>query len=301
MTAPAQRNGNAAAGETLFTGLTGTVGREIMKLLPRFDIPARGLVRKAEQAPLLEAAGVRPVLGDLGDDAALAKALAGCGQAFLLTANDARQLEWEEKFIDRAAAAGVRRLVKLSAVGADENSPALLKRWHGVAERRLRESGLRYAIVRPGFFMQNLLHCAAEIAAQNAFSLPMGNGRVGAVDAHDVARFVLTVLSRPDGEDRIYEITGPKVVSFHDMAAQLSAVLGREIRYLDAEPGAFRQALLQWMPDAWYADAVAALFALIAQGHGAMANDEYREATGRAPTTTGQFFRDHAEVFGAPT
>lgn len=281
----------------LFTGLTGKVGAAIVELLPEFGVQARGLVRDRGKAAALEAAGVEVALGDLGDAAAVGAALEGCEKAFLLMANGPRQLELELGFIEAAQRAGLGRLVKMSANGADSASAAVLKRFHGDAEERLRASGLPYTVIRPNFFMQNLLWMAAEIAARDSFSMPMGKGRVGIIDVRDVARFVLTVLTQPGHENKTYEITGPELVSFHDIARQLSAATGRTIRYIDIAPETFRRVLSQWMPDDWQVEAVAQLFALIAQDQGALVNDVYGQGTGRAPSPLRQFFQDYAPAF----
>ena len=281
----------------LFTGLTGKVGAAIVELLPEFGVQARGLVRDRGKAAALEAAGVEVAVGDLGDAAAVGAALEGCEKAFLLMANGPRQLELELGFIEAAQKTGLGRLVKMSANGADSASAAALKRFHGDAEECLRKSGLPYTVIRPNFFMQNLLWMAAEIAARDAFSMPMGKGRVGIIDVRDVARFVLTVLTQPGHENKTYEITGPELVSFHDIARQLSAATGRTIRYIDIAPEAFRRVLSQWMPDDWQVEAVAQLFALIAQDQGALVNDVYRQATGREPSHLRQFFQDCAPAF----
>lgn len=281
----------------LFTGLTGKVGAAIVELLPEFGVQARGLVRDRGKAAALEAAGVEVALGDLGDAAAVGAALEGCEKAFLLMANGPRQLELELGFIEAAQRAGLGRLVKMSANGADSASAAALKRFHGDAEERLRASGLPYTVIRPNFFMQNLLWMAAEIAERDSFSMPMGQGRVGIIDVRDVARFVLSVLTQPGHENKTYEITGPELVSFHDIARQLSAATGRTIRYIDIAPETFRRVLSQWMPDDWQVEAVAQLFALIAQDQGALVNDVYRQGTGRAPGSLRQFFQDCAPAF----
>ena len=281
----------------LFTGLTGAVGTEIVKLLPEYGIRARGLIRKPEQAQTLQAAGVEIALGSLEDEAALSAALQGCEQAFLLMANCREQLDLEKNFVDLAHRTGVQHIVKMSANGAGADSSALLKRYHGESEDHIRRSGLAYTLVRPNFFMQNLLHVAASIVEQDKIILPMRAGKVGIIDVRDVAHFVLALLARPGQENKTCEITGPELLSFQQIAAQLSAVMGREIGYVDVPPAEFKQSLLQWVPDQWYVETVSELFELIAQGSGALLNDEYTRATGRTPTTLQQFFGDYSSYF----
>ena len=281
----------------LFTGLTGAVGMEIVKVLPEYGIQARGLVRNPDKTDALRKAGVEVVRGGLEDRDAVRAALRGCDRAFLLMANSREQLDLEKSFVNAAGECGVGHIVKMSANGADSNSTALLKRYHGDAEQYIRESGLRYTLVRPNFFMQNMLHMAGSIVEQDRFFMPMRTGQVGIIDVRDVARFILDVLTGPDHEDQTYEITGPELVSFHEIADQLSEVMGREIRYVDQPAAEFKQSLLQWVPDDWYVETVSELFELIAQGSGALLNDEYTRVTGRAPTTLRRFFRDYSPSF----
>ena len=281
----------------LFTGLTGAVGTEIVKLLPEFGIRARGLVRDPAKADLIKAASVEVITGDLGDPVAIKEALQGCDKAFLLMANSREQLDLEISFVDAARASGVRYLVKMSANGANSNSTSLLKRYHGDSEQHIRDSGLSYTLVRPNYFMQNMFHVAAGIIDQDKYFMPMRDGQVGIIDVRDVARFILTVLTSPGHENKTYEITGPELVSFHDIAGQLSEVVGREIRYVDVPAEDFKESLSQWVPDDWYVETVSDMFKLTAQGRGALLNDIYTQVTGRAPTTLRQFFQDYSSFF----
>ena len=281
----------------LFTGLTGAVGTEILKLLPEFDIQARGLIRDPAKAAALEDAGVEVVTGDLADPNDVREALQGCDKAFLLMANAREQLDLEKDFVDAARAAGVDYLVKMSANGANSNSTSLLKRYHGDAEQYIRESGLGYTLVRPNFFMQNMLHITGTIVAEDKFYMPMRDGQVGIIDVRDVARFILAVLTGSGHDGETYEITGPELVSFHDIAAQLSEVMGREISYVDVPAEDFKQSLAHWVPDEWYVDTVSEMFELTAQGRGALLTDNYTRVTGREPATLGRFFRDYSASF----
>ena len=281
----------------LFTGLTGAVGTELVKLLPEYGIRARGLVRNPDKAEALRQAGVEIMPGDMADQAAVRAALTGCEQAFLLMANCREQLDLEKHFVDLACQCGVRHIVKMSATGAAADSSALLKRYHGESENHIRQSGLAYTLVRPNFFMQNMLHVAGSIVEQDKFFMPMRDGQVGIIDVRDVAHFTLAVLTRPGHENTTCEITGPELLSFEDIATQLSEVMGREIHYVDLPAADFKQSLLQWVPDDWYVETVSEQFELTAQGQGALLNDVYTRVTGRKPTTLKQFFQDYASFF----
>ena len=85
---------------------------------------------------------------------------------FLSGADDPRRVEWETAAIDAAAAAGVRRIVKLSSLVAEPGSPVAFWDWHGRIEEHLLESRVAAVVLRSSFFMSNLLAAAAQVAAR---------------------------------------------------------------------------------------------------------------------------------------
>lgn len=281
----------------LITGATGTTGRPLVEHVIAADIPARAIVRDPGRAVALRARGLQVVTGDLRDEAVLAAALKGVERAFLLTANSEGQGALEIRFIDAAVTAGVAHVVKLSAIGADGGSPAVLKGYHGRAEAHLRAAPLVHTILQANFFMDNLLHSAPAIVRDGSFALPMGSGRVGAIDVRDVAEATFTVLTRPGHENRSYLITGPEVLSFSEMAAILSEDLGRQIRYIDMPAEEFRALMIGLGRNAWYVDTTLQLFALIREDRGAVATETFTAITGRAPRAFRQFVRDRAHRF----
>jgi len=283
----------------LLTGITGKTGAQVLRALADRGIPLRALVRDPGKAGRPAAPQLELVQGDFGDAASLSEAMRGVDQAFMLTPNNEKQLENEMRFVDAAVTAGVSHVVKLSASGADADSPALLKRFHGLSEAHLARSGLAFTIVRPNFYMQNLLQCAASIAADDRFCLPMGSGRTGLIDVRDVGDFAAGVLTGSGHEGRTYYITGPEILSFAELAQQMSEVLGRRIEYVDIPGGQFGSQLRGAGASAWYVDAVADLFRIIADDGGAMITPVFEEVCGRPPTTFRQFVERHAAAFSA--
>jgi uncharacterized protein YbjT (DUF2867 family) len=282
----------------LISGATGRTGAELARLALARDVAVRALVRDAAKGAALERAGAQVAVGDFGDPAALARAFEGVERAFLMMANAANQFEMERAFIDAAKRAGVARVVKLSAVGVSPDTRVFLKRVHAQAEAHLAASGLDYTILRPGFYMQNLLHAAATIREMNKFFLPMGRGRVGAIDIRDVAEVVLMLLTEAGHAGQTYVITGPDSLSFADMASVFSEVLGRRIEYVDMPPEEYRPQLFKWEPSEWYVDAVMALFAGIARNDTPDVTDTFARLAGRPPRSFADFVRDHRAAFG---
>ncbi len=283
----------------LLTGITGKTGREVLQALSGRDQPLRALVRDPNGAQRAMAAQVELVQGDFGDAGSLEKAMRGVEKAFMVMPNTETQLQDEMRFVDAARAAGVSRLVKLSASGADANAAALLKKYHGQSEAYLAESGLAYTVVRPNFYMQNLLQCARSIAAENQFRLPMGTGRTGLIDVRDVGEFVAGVLTGSGHDGKTYHITGPEILSFGALAQQMSAALGRAIEYVDIPAREFGNGLRAAGVSEWYIDAVTDLFEIIANDGGASITATFEEVCGRPPTRFRQFAERHAADFAA--
>lgn len=106
---------------------------------------------------------------------------------------------------EAAKAAGVKRVVKLSAFGADANAEPGAKRVHGQSEDAVRRSGLQWTFLRPQFFMQNMLWFVDEIKRTGAFSLPMASGRVGMIDFRDIAAVAARCLTESGHEGQVYK------------------------------------------------------------------------------------------------
>lgn len=281
----------------LLTGVTGKVGTHLLAQLSAFRHPTRLLVRDRTRLPEIMT-DVEVVSGTFESEA-LDEALEGVTKALLLLSNSPRQADLECRFIDRAEAMGVRHVVKISAVGADPDSSAVLKRIHGEVEDYLRRSDLIHTIIRPNFFMQNLLTSAATIVSQGAFYLPMGTAQVGMVDGADVAAMALQVLTTSGHENKTYELSGPALMSFEQVAHVMSEVLERTVRYVDIPNDGFRDAMRNAGVDDWYVNAVGDLFALTKAGSSAFVSDDFERVVGRAPSTLAAYVAANRGLFTA--
>ena len=222
----------------LLTGATGTVGRAVASALAAEGESVRLMVRREGDAP---SGAVESVVGDFGDRASLDRALDGVEKAFLLTPQAAQQAEWEIAFIDAAVDAGVSLLVKHSAVGADPEAEGVA-RPHGIAEQHLAASGLEHVIVRPVMFMDNLLRWVPSIAAAGAVVVPLVDPsvKVSLVDVADIAAVEAAALIDARHAGKTYTVTGPELLTFEGIAAQLSEGTGAELPLEVLEPEAFR-------------------------------------------------------------
>lgn len=280
----------------LVIGATGTVGSEVVRQLVATGERPRALVRDPATARQRLGDQVEQVVGDLDRPETIAAALAGVDRVFLLTTQSSRQPEWERAVIGAAARAGVGQLVKLSVFRADEQSPLQVARQHGQAERVLAQSGLAATILRPVFFMQNLL----AMVHDGAIATAAGDGRVAMVDARDIAAVAVATLTGGGHAGKTYTLTGPEALSFYQVASVLSRQTGRPLRHVRVPPDKVRVALQGRGVAAWYADDMAKLHSMLAVGYEEVVTDDIHRVTGRPPRTLAQFAGDHAGVLTRP-
>jgi uncharacterized protein YbjT (DUF2867 family) len=280
----------------LVIGATGTVGSEVVRQLVATGERPRALVRDPATARQRLGDQVEQVVGDLDRPETIAAALAGVDRVFLLTTQSSRQPEWERAVIGAAARAGVGQLVKLSVFRANEQSPLQVARQHGQAERVLAQSGLAATILRPVFFMQNLL----AMVHDGAIATAAGDGRVAMVDARDIAAVAVATLTGGGHAGKTYTLTGPQALTFYQVASILSRQTGRPLRHVRVPPDKVRVALQGRGLAAWYADDMAKLHSMLAVGYEEVVTDDIHRVTGRPPRTLAQFAGDHAGVLTRP-
>jgi uncharacterized protein YbjT (DUF2867 family) len=284
------------------TGSTGNVGGPLIAELAAMGVPTRALVHTPEKAGVVEQEGVEVMVGDFGAPETLDAALEGAERAFLLTPPDPRQPEWEKNFVEAAERTGVRHVVKLSAQGADADSPMRIGRIHSACERLLKESDMAWTFLRPSLFMQTTLAYAGQVAAEGRFYAPLAEAKTSMIDARDVAAVAARALTEDDHEGQVHELTGPEAISHRDIAETLSAVLGRPVEHVEVSIEDARGSMVGMGMPEWLAEAVAELFEVRQEGYFAGVTNTVAGITGREPRSYEEFARDHKGAFsGAPT
>jgi uncharacterized protein YbjT (DUF2867 family) len=282
----------------LITGATGTNGREILKLLSAKGVRARAMVRVREDPKMPRMPGIEFVGGDFDDAPSLDAALAGIERAFLLSPDSAKQVARETNFIRAAKRRGVRHVVKFSILGAAADSPSRLIRRHGEAEKVLQDSGIAFTMLRPHYFMQNLLWFADDIKSRGVFhaSLP-DTYKHSHVDARDNAAVAVAALTDSGHEGKIHRITGSEALTYGEVADILSQAIGKKVRY-DSSRERYAQFLEKAGLDL---DEVLELDACVANGigDGSVVTNTILEVTRQQPIRFVQFANDYSQAFKA--
>jgi len=250
---------------TVVLGGTGKTGRRLVRALR--GTPVRAVSRSTQ------------VRFDWSDQDTWASALAGASALYLVAPADPALAGI---FVKQATAAGVRRFVVLSGRGIEQVPDA----FHGMAaaEAAVRESDAEWTILRANNFNQNFdedLWHAPLLAGRLA--LPMGEVPEPFVDVQDVADVAAAVLTSGGHHGRVYDLTGPRSLTFAEAVTTIAAASGREMRYEEVTPSEYRAALLaeRWPEEA--ADELNAMFAAMRAGHLSPPADGVRTVLGRDP------------------
>ncbi len=278
------------------TGATGKIGGETARQLIEKGASLRALVRDESKAADLKAAGVELVVGDIADAETLRTGLSGAQRAFLLLPNGEHQEANEKQFTDLCRELGVKHLVKMSSMEAVAHAETPIPRAHWAVEEYIRGSGLDWTMVKPNFFMQNLMASAALIKEKRMFSLPMGDGTTGMADARDIGAVCAEVLTADGHAGQSYEITGPEVITFHEAAQRFSEVLGEPVKYVPMPMDKFRERMTGVLQP-WHLNAVCELFREIAEIGIDHTTDTFKRLIGRDPISLRQFVGDHLALF----
>lgn len=276
----------------LITGATGTNGQELVRQLTAAGERVRALVRAPADATGLTGPNVELAAGDFEKPETLEAALRDVDKAFLLTPLAERFVEWQSAFIKVAQRAGLKHLVKFSAMGAGVPEIELL-RLHGQTDDLLRGSGLPFTILQPNSFYQNILSSVETIKTQGAFYWPLKNAALSTVDIRDISAIAVQALTRSGHEGQTYVITGPEALTFEQAAEILSAVLGRTIQYVDVPLSAAADSMRKAGMSEWDVRVLSELLGYFASGAVAAVTDTVPLLLGRPAISFEQFAKDY--------
>lgn len=280
----------------LVTGGTGTVGRNVARALLASDPSCRVRVAvrdRAKAAAMLP--GAELVDFAFEDARSIEAAVEGVDAVFLLTPFVDTSVADSARVVEAAKRAGVRKVVKLSAAGA-ETEAFELARWHRRAERDLEDSGLAWVVLRPTFFMTNFVLFYPP-DAEGVIYLPTGKGRAAWIDPRDVADVAAAVLRTSEWNGKAIELTGGEALSVGEVAAILSEASGRRITHVDVPASAARGAMEGMFMPAWMVQAMLDLHGVVRNGWAEKVTSSVRHVTGRAPRTFAEFAKEHASSF----
>lgn len=280
----------------LLVGATGTVGRRLTIELKARRADFRILAREPERAEKI-LGKANYFRGNLDLPPSWDKALTGANSLYLATPCHPDLAARETTFLAAARKAGVRRVVKISILGAAENSPFAEGREHGRIETELARGDWEYAILRPAPFMQSLLTSKTELR-RGKILRTHGSGRFAPIDAGDVAQIAERALTKKD-LNGVLTLTGAKTFDFAEFAQALAKVLHRPIDYVPIAEGAARDAMKRAGIPHWQTEAALESARFISSGAADVVTDVVRATLGREAKPLAEYLKENASTWDA--
>lgn len=277
----------------LVLGATGQVGRALVALLrggPSIEVIAA--VRDVTQARTL---GVPVVHLDLDKIDTFAPALQDIQRVFLVTGHSVDLLRQSKDLVNCAKRAGVELIVHLGA-GGDDDTRVAHYGWHQFVERYIEWSRIGFVHLRPEVFMQNLFGCVKAGVIRNY----VGTTRLSWVDARDVAAVAARCLLDPARHRGNTYRLGYDAKTYDEIAALISATLGKPFRYERRPPLEFLSAALAGGAEPAYMKSVFDSYTDFTNGLDEGADetfDNFPSLVGHRPRTVTDFIRDYAGRF----
>ncbi|MFE9367682.1 SDR family oxidoreductase [Streptomyces sp. NPDC006978] len=227
------------------TGATGNIGRPLTQALADAGRQVTAVSRHEAAVP----DGVRHLTADLNEPAGLKPALDGAEALFLLLSGDLHATGANPADIIRQAAdSGVGRVVLLSTLGVVTRPFGHTRIAMRALEDTLRESGLEWAVLRPGGFASNALWWAGSIRAQQLVAAPFGDIGVPIIDPADIAEVAAACLLEDQHTGGIYELTGPEVITPRQQAEAIATALGSPVTFQELTREEAATAMARSMP-----------------------------------------------------
>ena len=232
------------------TGATGNLGRlvvqDLLTKVPASQIAAA--VRTPAKANDLAAKGVQVRTMDYAQPESLASALHGATRLLLVSGNELGKREAQHKaVIDSAKAAGVQFVAYTSILHCD-TSRMLLAKEHNATEHYLRGSGLKYSMLRNGWYFENQTAALAPAIEHGVLVGCSGNGKFAAAARADFALAAANVLASSEHDNTVYELAGDTAYTRADLAAEVSKQTGKNVVYKNLPEAEYEKILNNFLP-----------------------------------------------------
>lgn len=283
----------------LVLGATGVVGPHVVRALVARGVPTRVLTRNVGHATEVLPAGVDIRAGDPAQDADVVAAAHGVDALFLLSSHGHEMADLQLRVI-RALRRVPIPIVKLSGT-----SPAITAagpqacRQHWEVEQVLAATGQPHVVLRPNSFMQTLIDriMLPALEATGAIPNPIGTAGISLIDAQDVGECAAEALVDPRWLGQTLALTGPRSVTYPQIAEILSRTAGSPVATHDITPAEVRRSLEDRGTAAWEAEHFEEMYVLFREGRSEHVTDTVQQMLGRPAASV----EDHLAAYGRAT
>ncbi|MGB0843843.1 MAG: NAD(P)H-binding protein [Alphaproteobacteria bacterium] len=284
----------------IVSGGTSYVGRELVAMLRLAGLPFKVLTRDRTKTRENLGRDVSCVSGDMNKPATLKAAFGGADRLFLIAQSGPSYVAHIREAVHIARLSGINHIVMMS--GPDILLPAEVKSQLGnqcwEAEEELIRSGTDYTILRPTYFMQNVLIDQSDLVKSKRLmrGAILPNAPIAMVDARDVAGVAYAALAYGGHRGKTYSLTGTPTTYQH-VAMALSEALQQSVRYDQIKAGKGNKTTLRGKPTKWHLNLERDWANVFAAGGGDFTTSSIVELTGYQPRTIEEFINDHITLF----
>jgi NAD(P)H dehydrogenase (quinone) len=241
--APANAQAARSQDKIIISGASGQLGGLTVKALLAKGVPAKNLILVSRTLDTLEEyakLGAVTRFGDFSKPESLPAAYAGGTRMLLISIGGGAgpRPEAHKRAIDAAVAAGVKQIAYTSYVAISKGDTSGLASDHYQTEEILKKSGVAWTFLRNSIYADVLIPQAAKLVADGRATVPANENKIGYVTRADCAAAAAAVLSTPGHDNKAYDITGPELIGVREVAAAASAVTGKTIEVVPADPSA---------------------------------------------------------------
>ena len=276
--------------KVLVTGATGNIAGYIIPQLSAKGISVNAYVHHKSKADKIKMKGVEIFEGNYTDQNTLNAAAKGTDAVVSITPLNANAVPQATAILKAAKSASVKCIVRISAMKAGKDAPTANGRMHSESETEIISSGIPYTILRPHFFMQNLMMSVPTIANKGNIYWAMGTGKLGMIDVRDIADCVVSILTNGGHEGKTYNPTGPASIDFNEVATIMSDKMGKKITNVNVPYEEISKAIVKMGGDKWVGDVMADYSKAFSSNWGNFTNDDVKKLTGHKPRSFQQFF-----------
>jgi NAD(P)H dehydrogenase (quinone) len=272
------------------TGAAGHLGRLTAQLvLDRVGADEVVLVtRRPDAIADLADAGATVRRGDFDEPDSLPAAFAGVDRLLLISVDVlGNRVAQHTTAIDAAATAGVGHVLYTSGLNAGSELPLVVSHDHGATEQAIRDRGLRWTALRMGLYAESQVAAAARAVASGHLVHNNGDGATAYVSREDCAAAAAAALAGDGHEDRVYDITGPELVTQAQVAALAAEISGRPVVPVAIDDEEATQSLIAVGLPADVAKAIASFGTAIREGVLEVLSSHVEDLTGRPPRSLG--------------
>jgi uncharacterized protein YbjT (DUF2867 family) len=282
----------------LVTGATGNVGGDVLRGLLGLGLPVRAAVTDPTRTRKTLLANADVVRFDFTDPSTFGPALEGINRVFLMRPPIMGDPKAFQPFLEALKFINVEQVVFLSLLGA-QNNPVVP---HRKLEFAIEKLELPHVFLRPSFFLQNLSTThLQDILERNDLFVPAGNGRASLIDARDIAAVAVRALSVPHIVNGGIDLTGANALTYSEVAAVFSEVLGRHITYSDPAPPKFGLEMQKRGMKPEFVNVMILIYNTNRFGLAARVTHDVERILGRKPISLQDFVEDFKHLFSRST